>query len=587
MSEAPDILQQALDLHRAGRLAEARDAYGRVIATRPDHGTARHCLGVLELSLGNPRAAVAHLDTAARLEPSNAAVIIDLGRALLADGRLEPAGRAFEAALALTGEHPEIRFHLGLVRERQGRRQDAEAQYQQVLIQAPGHTGARFRLARLRMAAGQLADATRRFEEIVDDAPRHWESLVSLATLAEQGQGEHPAEHWLEKAAALDAVPAPDAHLRLSRACEDRGDMVAAEAIARRATRACPGHDIAWRNLGQVLKRMGRIDDAVVAFEEAHRILRAPGSRYGLNRPEFRRTNRAKLRHDVEQLQYLRARGKGPADLDALIAEHRRLLDGLPPDLPEGEVVGLPAGALVEAGGHYNRCMHRAEAPELPEGALAPGLDTDAISADYHARRPGITWIDGFLRPGALNALRDYLLESTIWYDADHPKGYVGAYIHDGFTCPLVLQIARELPALLPGIFGEHALLQLWAYHYDSRLEGIGMHADFAAVNVNFWLTPDDALLDPESGGMVIWDKEAPGDWDFAAYNTDDAGTKARMEGFLESAGAQRIVVPYRQNRVVIFNSDLFHRTGDIRFRDGFENRRINVTMLYGRREQG
>jgi hypothetical protein len=33
-----------------------------------------------------------------------------------------------------------------------------------------------------------------------------------------------------------------------------------------------------------------------------------------------------------------------------------------------------------------------------------------------------------------------------------------------------------------------------------------------------------------------------------------------------------------------IFNSDLFHETGEIRFREGYENRRVNVTMLYGRR---
>ena len=39
--------------------------------------------------------------------------------------------------------------------------------------------------------------------------------------------------------------------------------------------------------------------------------------------------------------------------------------------------------------------------------------------------------------------------------DFEHVNGYVGAYLHDGFTCPLILQIARELPALLPGIFGE------------------------------------------------------------------------------------------------------------------------------------
>jgi hypothetical protein len=34
----------------------------------------------------------------------------------------------------------------------------------------------------------------------------------------------------------------------------------------------------------------------------------------------------------------------------------------------------------------------------------------------------------------------------------------------------------------------------------------------------------------------------------------------------------------------VIFDSDLFHETDAIHFRDGYENRRINVTMLYGRR---
>ena len=38
-------------------------------------------------------------------------------------------------------------------------------------------------------------------------------------------------------------------------------------------------------------------------------------------------------------------------------------------------------------------------------------------------------------------------------------------------------------------------------------------------------------------------------------------------------------------NRCVVFNSDLFHRTDDIHFRDGYEDRRINITMLYGTRE--
>jgi hypothetical protein len=44
------------------------------------------------------------------------------------------------------------------------------------------------------------------------------------------------------------------------------------------------------------------------------------------------------------------------------------------------------------------------------------------------------------------------------------------------------------------------------------------------------------------------------------------------------------VTIPYRQNRAVIFNSDLFHETDRISFRGGYENRRINVTLLYGKR---
>jgi hypothetical protein len=43
--------------------------------------------------------------------------------------------------------------------------------------------------------------------------------------------------------------------------------------------------------------------------------------------------------------------------------------------------------------------------------------------------------------------------------------------------------------------------------------------------------------------------------------------------------------VQHRANRVVIFDSDLFHQTDEIAFKEGYLNRRINITMLYGRRE--
>jgi len=34
----------------------------------------------------------------------------------------------------------------------------------------------------------------------------------------------------------------------------------------------------------------------------------------------------------------------------------------------------------------------------------------------------------------------------------------------------------------------------------------------------------------------------------------------------------------------IVFNSDLFHESQPFRFKDDYESRRINVTLLYGRR---
>ena len=67
-------------------------------------------------------------------------------------------------------------------------------------------------------------------------------------------------------------------------------------------------------------------------------------------------------------------------------------------------------------------------------------------------------------------------------------------------------------------------------------------------------------------------------------------GSLAVYEGdirkFLKDNDATRLVVPHRQNRCVVFNSNLLHRTDDISFEDNYADRRINIAMLFGRREK-
>ena len=130
-----------------------------------------------------------------------------------------------------------------------------------------------------------------------------------------------------------------------------------------------------------------------------------------------------------------------------------------------------------------------------------------------------------------------------------------------------------------PEIFQNYKLTQAWIFKYDNKKIGTKVHADQASINVNFWIAPNDANLNPDSGGLVIWDKITPKNSNFNDYNSLKASKE--MEQFLSDSGIKEIKIPHRENRCVIFNSKLFHRTDDFNFKKSYANRRVNVTLLF------
>ena len=96
----------------------------------------------------------------------------------------------------------------------------------------------------------------------------------------------------------------------------------------------------------------------------------------------------------------------------------------------------------------------------------------------------------------------------------------------------------------------------MWAFKYNSNntgpaSRGVKIHADMAAVNVNFWVTPDDAVLDKESGGLIVYEDEAAAGMDFAGYNS--AASEGAMKELVKNSPTYK--VPYKENRLVLFNS--------------------------------
>ena len=290
----------------------------------------------------------------------------------------------------------------------------------------------------------------------------------------------------------------------------------------------------------------------------------------------------SKLRHDIQQFEHLQSKGVFGDELAPIIAEYRHAVDRLSP-LDEHATIPLEGETLRAIGHVYNRIIHVRQTRRLSR-ALSNVWDPAEMEARYLDHPQGVVVVDDFLSSEALRELREFCLESTIWSLNRYKHGRLGSLFHDGFNCPLLLQIAEELRAAMPRVIGDrYSLRQLWAFkNAPDQPGGTTTHADFAAINVNFWITPDDANLDPSSGGLVVYDIDAPLHWDFRTYN----GRSDVISSFLERQHASPVTIPYRQNRAVIFNSDLFHGTDTVRFRPEYENRRINVTALYGEREE-
>ena len=226
-----------------------------------------------------------------------------------------------------------------------------------------------------------------------------------------------------------------------------------------------------------------------------------------------------------------------------------------------------------------------------PEDALNLNLPFDVIQETYYNTTPNIVVIDDFMNLEALQKLKEYCLEFPFW-NTIYGRGYLGGFRESGFSPPALSTLSLEMVQNMPKVFdntNKRNLSQMWAFKYESKCPGIDIHADFAAINVNFWITPTKANRDYDkekdvgkTGGMWIWDTGAPPDWDFTRYNGDD---KTEVISYLKEHDSKAIYIPYKYNRCVMFDSNLFHKTADVNFFPGFDNKRINVTMLFGQRE--
>lgn len=556
-----DDFKQAVSLHQAGRLPDAERCYEKVLSADPKNFPAQYQLAFLLYQQQRQPAALAAVESALKIIPDAREALQLHSVLLLNDGQYERALVSVSQVTARDARDAEAWHTRGVILAAARRFDEAVYSYDQALAAKPTLVASCCFRGNALMELKRYPEAVAAFDQALVHAPDLFDAWSN------RGISLFEMERFSD---ALDSY---------DKALSVRSDIAPA-----------------WSNRGKALDRLQRFDDALDSYDKAIAIAPGNAEAWYARALTLRTMHRFKEALDsVDKALAVRA-GHPPFAVFRgwVLCELDRIADGLAVirgAAPHDPGMGLPISAhkkrhddeqrdyLARQGVQVTDGELHIASGERIDGAAVNPANAGSAAAQWEKSRPRIVVIDNLLTDEALENLRHFCWSSSVWRSS-YEDGYLGAQPEQGFACPLLAQIAEELRDAYPTIIGQHRLRKLWGFKYDSRLKGIAIHADQASINVNFWITPDDANLDREKGGMVIWDVAAPAEWDVRKYNGDQRAVRS----FLERSGAKPVTIPYRANRAVIFDSDLFHETDVIDFKEGYLNRRINVTMLYGRR---
>ena len=168
--------------------------------------------------------------------------------------------------------------------------------------------------------------------------------------------------------------------------------------------------------------------------------------------------------------------------------------------------------------------------------------------------------LDDFFTPSALEFFQKSLLSHWGW-------GFINWQARElfirNFEHPLLKSLIDELKTNLPTLLNGNECVTNLAFMYIKN-EGLHPHSDLAAVTVNTWMTPDEFNLEPGSGGLILHDVKREEEMMVHEFNA----APYCVDYFKNRTKGQNVVIPYRCNRTVIFDSRTFHSSDRVAFRN-------------------
>jgi tetratricopeptide (TPR) repeat protein len=271
MSSVRASLDEAMNLHRAGNLAAARQLYEQILASQPDHAQATSLLGLLIGQAGDWPRGVEQMRRAVDLDSSQPSLLVNLAEGYRALAQVGEAEQCYRRAIQSAPGSAEVHNGLATVLIQQGRLDEAITAYRDAVRLGPQYAEAHCNLASALQRTGNHAESESCFRRALQLNANYVPALNNLGTLlADQGRWAEAQAFWQR---AVELEPAcVDALSNLGNALQVQGTLPQAIETYRRALRHQGDHGLTLCNLGNALRESQRLEEALSTLELAVRV---------------------------------------------------------------------------------------------------------------------------------------------------------------------------------------------------------------------------------------------------------------------------------------------------------------------------
>jgi len=285
------VLQQAVDAHKAGQLQEAHRLYAVILKAQPKNPDANHNTGLLVVGFGkielalpffkaaleaNPRNAqfwYSHIIALIKLERfTDAKVLLDQSKSKGIKGfdfdQLEQRLNEAIKALSIKLDYADANYNMGNALVEEHKLEEAIEAYNKAISIKPDYVDAYYNMGNILQDQGKLEEAIEAYNKAISIKPDDADAYNNMGNaLKEQGKLEEAIEAY-NKAISIkpDYV---DAHYNMGIALKNQGKLEEAIEAYNKVLAIKPDYAWAHNTMGNALKDQGKLEEAIEAYNKA------------------------------------------------------------------------------------------------------------------------------------------------------------------------------------------------------------------------------------------------------------------------------------------------------------------------------